>query len=225
MIGELGPLLPDKYSPLHPVSGHGNQKAYLAEIGRSVFDAVILRSAFDMRALASGGANSLTFDIVTEILDDAVERQVEVDLTLPQTEREAVIRARRGQGRFRSNVEATERCCRLTGITNPALLIASHIKPWRLCSSSAERLDGMNGLLLTPDADHLFDRGFITFADQGEVRVSPRVDRFDLRRLGFEQLALERFGFEEAPTIWKTDAFNVQQASYLDYHRREVFVS
>lgn len=45
------------------------------------------------------------------------------------------------------------------------------------------------------------------------------------QRLGFDQLAIERFGFEEAPAIWKTDAFARQQLEYLDYHRREVFVS
>src|SRR5690606_13635344 len=114
------------------------------------------------------------------------------------TVKKTVILARRGQGKFRSNVEAVESACRLTGITNPSLLIASHIKPWRHCSTAGERLDGMNGLLLTPDADLLFDRGFISFADSGEVLVSPRVDHSDLRRLGFEQLALERFGVAEA---------------------------
>ncbi|HEX3367894.1 HNH endonuclease signature motif containing protein [Phenylobacterium sp.] len=113
----------------------------------------------------------------------------------------------------------------ITGITNPTLLIASHIKPWRLCATSNERLDGMNGLLLTPDADLLFDRGFISFKDDGETLVSPRVDKFDLRRLGFAELAIERFGFEEAPAVWRTESFAPRQCGYLDYHRREVFVA
>ena len=55
--------------------------------------------------------------------------------------------------------------------------------------------------------------------------VSGRVDKFDLRRLGFDQLAIERFGFEEAPAVWKTDAFLPRQQNYLAYHRKEVFVS
>jgi putative restriction endonuclease len=104
-------------------------------------------------------------------------------------------------------------------------LIASHIKPWRACKSAAERLDGMNGLLLTPDADHLFDRGFISFLDHGEVMVSPRVDSEDLRRLGFEQLAFERFGIKEAPAVWQTEGFRPEQRTYLAYHRSDVFVS
>ena len=225
IISALGPLLPAKYSPLQPSSGDGNQKAYLAEVDRSVFELIAAHSAYDRLALLRGGANSLTFEIVNEILEDVVERQIADDISLDETERQAVIRARRGQGRFRSNVEAIERACRLTGITNPALLIASHIKPWRVCKTAKERLDGMNGLLLTPDADLLFDRGFISFQENGEVLVSERVDKSDLRRLGFDQLAIERFGFEEAPAVWKTDSFAPAQQQYLDYHRAQVFVS
>jgi putative restriction endonuclease len=83
----------------------------------------------------------------------------------------------------------------------------------------------MNGLLLTPDADLLFDRGFISFEDDGKVLVSKRADRDDLIRLGFEQLVWERFGAAEAPAIWRTEGFVEPRREYLDYHRSEVFVS
>ncbi len=225
LIGELGPLLPDRYSPIHPVTGYGNQKAYLAAIDDAVFDTVVAASAFDEFALARGGENSLTFQVVTEILDDALEQRIRLDLTLEDTVRRGLVDARRGQGAFRRNVERQERACRLTGITNPTLLIASHIKPWRLCATAQERLDGMNGLLLTPDADLLFDRGFISFENDGEVLISPRADRDDLRRLGFENLVMERFGFSEAPAVWRTDSFAPAQSGYLDYHRSQVFVA
>jgi putative restriction endonuclease len=225
MIGTLGPLLPARYSPIHPISGSGNQKAYLAGVSLEVFHAIVADAAFNRDALARGGANSLTFEVVNEILEDAVERRVREDLKLEDTVRNSVIQARRGQGKFRTNVEAVERACRLTGVTNPSLLIASHIKPWRLCTSAQERLDGMNGLLLTPDADHLFDRGFISFNDGGEVLVSPRVDKADLQRLGFEQLAMQRFGFAEAPVIWNAGVFAPPQQGYLAHHRVEVFLA
>ncbi len=205
-------------------SGNGNQKAYLAEVDQSVFEIITAEATFDRRAAATGGANSLTFEIVNGILEDQVERGILSDQSLTDTVRQAVIKARRGQGAFRKNVEAVEDRCRLTGITNPALLIASHIKPWRLCETAAERLDGMNGLLLTPDADLLFDRGFISFGEEADVMVSKRVDRHDLRRLGFEQLAIDRFGFEEAPAMWRTEAFTPSQQRYLAYHRTEIFV-
>jgi putative restriction endonuclease len=225
MIATLGRLLPTRYSPINSATGDGNQKAYLAAIAEEVFETVVAGASFSRRALAQGGANSLTFQVVTELLDDAVERRIAADLALDDTVKTSVIQARRGQGKFRANVEALEQACRLTGITNPSLLIASHIKPWRLCSTAQERLDGRKGLHLTPDADHLFDRGYITFQEYGEVLVSQRVDRDDLRRLGFEKLAMERFGFAEAPAVWRTDPFVPAHSGYLAYHRSEVFIS
>lgn len=224
LIDVLGPHLPAKYSPINSSSGSGNQKAYLASVSPEVFQTIVDGAAFDGAALARGGANSLTFEVVNELLENAVERRIKEDLTLEDTVKKSVIQARRGQGKFRANVETIEHSCRLTGVTNSALLIASHIKPWRLCTSAQERLDGMNGLLLTPDADHLFDRGFISFEDGGEVLISPRVDKADLRRLGFEQLVMQSFGFSEAPVVWCTEAFTQPQQSYLAQHRADVFV-
>lgn len=225
LIEKLGPLLPARYSPISPVTGRGHQSVYLASIPKAVFETVIANTTFDAQALEFGGRNSLTFEAVGEFLDEIVERRIKTDLQLGDTVRKSIIQARRGQGQFRANVEAIERECRLTGITNPSLLIASHIKPWRLCSSAEERLDGMNGLLLTPDADLLFDRGFISFQDDGDVLVSPRMDRGDLYRLGFEQLARERFGLAEAPAVWRTAPFAERRHSYLDYHRSNVFIA
>jgi hypothetical protein len=224
IIGRLGPLLPKSHSPIRPETGNGNQGVYLAAIPEPVFDMVTAGVAYSETALYRGGANSLTFQVVSERLDDIVERRIAVDLELGDTVRTSVIQARRGQGRFRANVEAVERTCRLTGITNPTLLIASHIKPWRLCDTAQERLDGMNGLLLTPDADLLFDRGFISFENDGEVLVSPRMDRLDLQRLGFEALAWERLGFAEAAPARRTGGLAEGQRGYMGYHREQVFV-
>jgi hypothetical protein len=224
LIATLGPLLPRRYSPIDPVTGSGYQQVYLAEIPEAVFDVVVSGADYDRALLARGGQNSMSFDIIKERLEDAVERRVKEDTNLESTIRQAVILARRGQGKFRENVEAIEQACRLTGITNPSLLIASHIKPWRLCVTAQERLDGNNGLLLTPDADHLFDRGYISFEDDGTVLVSPRVDRHDLRRLGFDQLVEKRFGLAEAPVVWSTDSFRAAQCTYLAFHRDEVYV-
>jgi putative restriction endonuclease len=225
LINRLRRHLPDKYSPISRETGDGNQKAYLAAIPEDVFRLVTVGVTYDALALTTGGVNSLKYEVVVGLLEDEVERSVLSDLSLDQTVRKAVISARRGQGVFRNNLENVESACRLTGVTNPSLLIASHIKPWRACKSAEERLDGMNGLLLTPDADRLFDRGYITFLDRGEVMVSPRVDRDDMRRLGFEQLAFERFGFEEAPQVWGVGDFRAKQQEYLDYHRSEVFLT
>ena len=224
LLATLAPILPRKYSPIRPHSGDGNQGVYLAEVPQAVFDTIVSATVVDHTLLARGGANSLTFQVVVEQLDDAVERTIRAGAELDDTTREAVILARRGQGTFRRNVEALERKCRLTGITNPALLTASHIKPWRSCTTSSERLDGMNGLMLTPDADVLFDRGFITFEDDGEIQVSSRFDLDDLRRLGLAEPAWKKFGFSEAPLTWNAKAFHPAQRDYLAYHRVNVYI-
>lgn len=224
LISVLGPLLPRRHSPINPISGVGNQKAYLAGISRKAFEVVISDAWFDSDALARGGSNSLTFEIVTDLLEDVVERRIAADPQLDDTVKKSVVLARRGQGKFRTNVEAIEWSCRLTEVANPSLLIASHIKPWRLCSSAQERLGGMNGLLLTPDADWLFDRGFISFEDDGEVLISPRVDRTDLRRLGFERLARDGVQIAEDPIAWQVGAFPRERHSYLAFHRSQVFI-
>lgn len=223
LLRQIGPLLPKKYSPISPTTGHGYQGVYLAAISEDVFNTMVTHGRFSESALSSGGANSLNHQVVVEFLEDAVERKIEKDTSLDETTRRSVINARRGQGAFRKNVEANERACRLTGITNPTLLRASHIKPWRLCESAEERLDGQNGFMLTPDADLLFDRGFISFEDSGDILVSTRIDDRDLTRLGLEQLTLTRLGEAMAP--WRTETFEGRRCTYLDFHRRQVFIS
>src|ERR1700733_9349018 len=98
--------------------------------------------------------------------EDHVRESIEGDATIPETERQAVVQARRGQGVFRQRVSVVEKRCRITGVSNPEHLSASHCKPWR-DSTNDERLNGENGLLLTPSIDHLFDRGFIGFEGSG----------------------------------------------------------
>jgi hypothetical protein len=93
------------------------------------------------------------------------------DLSL--TEKQALILSRRGQGIFRDKVLRVEPCCRVTGIDDPNYLIASHIKPWSE-SSNAERLSENNGLMLAPHVDHLFDHGYISFSDVGDLLISPK---------------------------------------------------
>lgn len=224
MIAILGPLLPQRYSPIRPNTGDGNQGVYLAEISEDLFETVLAGSTIDRVLLERGGANSLTFQVVKEVLDDRAEKIVRTDLTMDETTRAQVIQARRGQGKFRSSVEAIEKACRVTGIKNLSLLIASHIRPWRSCENGFQRLHGMNGLLLTPDVDLLFDRGFITFDDDGGTRVSSRFDKEDLRRLGLGDLAIVRPGFSDFSARWQEPAFKTEQCSYLEYHRTEVYV-
>jgi hypothetical protein len=129
--------------------------------------------------------------------------------TLAVTEQEQVVVSRLGQGNFRRNVIRLWGSCSVTGLQNVGLLRASHIKPWR-DSSNDERLTPYNGLLLIPDYDFLFDRGYITFKNSGDVLVSSRLSPFackvfDLR----DDLRLRRVF--------------PQNKEYLEFHRSQVF--
>ncbi|HYH94933.1 HNH endonuclease [Hyalangium sp.] len=208
----LGTLLPTKYSPINPVTGNGNQKAYLAEISRAVFESVTSRGTFDQEALrTTTGRNSGDF---VELLEVTVEERLKQDVSLGETERTQLLKARRGQGQFRERLCRIEQRCRVTGVSNLALLVASHIKPWRACTTAQERLDGYNGLLLTPHVDLLFDRGLLSFGDEGRILLCPRLERDDLERLGLETRLQHSVG-----------TFLPEQRRYLRYHREHVFLA
>jgi hypothetical protein len=68
-----------------------------------------------------------------------------------------------------------EGACAVTGIALPALLRASHAKPWAECATDAERLNIYNGFLLCAHLDALFDRGLLTFTDSGTGLLSPEI--------------------------------------------------
>jgi len=148
-----------------------------------------------------------------EVWEHHIESKIESDSRIPDTKREALIVARRGQGLFKQRVMEIEKRCRITGVTNPIHLRASHCKPWR-DSSNEERLNGENGLLLTPTIDHLFDRGFISFEDSGVLIVSPVAHIQSLNRMGIETNAVMNVG-----------GFTEGQKEFLDYHRESVSVA
>jgi len=107
-------------------------------------------------------------------------------------------------------VRSIERACRITRVERMEHLIASHIQPWR-DSSNEQRLDGENGLLLTPTVDHLFDKGFISFENTGQLIVSPVADPLSLKRMGIDRDARVNVG-----------AFSGRQREYLGFHRENV---
>lgn len=195
-------VAPNKYAPM-TASGRVNQQ-YLfslpAELGEYY--------------LRQGG---LTFDLVALVKRDdpsvehvlAEAEGVLNNPTLTMTERRVLARARVGQGIYKEAVRRIEPECRLTGLSDPRHLIASHMKPWR-ASENAERLDGNNGLLLSPHVDSLFDRGLITFSKSGNVVVSGMLS-------------------VDVPIRWKLDLnqsgrpFLKEQLPFLEYHQDVIF--
>lgn len=189
----LAPLLPQKYSPIRP-DGGGNQ-VYLAEIPTPMAEAVL----------------SLIGRQIDKTLDDAQERQIQNRTNIDATEKYQLVLSRRGQGRYRKNLEKLEVGCRITGVAFGQFLTASHIKPWSK-STFFEKIDGNNGLLLSPHIDRLFDRGYISFQDSGVLLLSPSLPPQVVSAWGLAA------GFEQRPLAQK-------QAVYMSYHRSNIFRS
>lgn len=125
-----------------------------------------------------------------------------------RTEIETLIKARQGQGRFRQKLLELYPSCPLTGLDIQPLLIASHIKPWSKCNDK-ERLDPSNGLMLAPNIDALFDSGLITFDPNGTIKISPKIDLENQKRLGiFPDMQLK---------------IEPESEKYFEYHRNHVF--
>lgn len=215
-MGLLREKLPKKYSPLQE-SGRGLQGVYLTEVTRDFAEALL--SLMDqgarnlVRASFQQDAAGIRADAVGLAEWEAHQMaEVQKDEKIPETDRMAVVLARRGQGKFKENVLKRESRCRITLVDRIEHLRASHCKPWRDASNN-ERLDGENGLLLTPTMDHLFDRGFISFKDNGEVLVSPVAHKESLAKMGL-------------PTDVKVNvgSFTSMQRKYLDFHRNYVFL-
>jgi hypothetical protein len=129
--------------------------------------------------------------------------------TLATTEQEQIIVSRLGQGNFRRNVIRLWGSCSITGVQNVSLLRASHIKPWK-DSDNNERLTPYNGLLLIPDYDFLFDRGYISFKTNGNVVISRRLSLF----------ARKVFDVQDDLHLRKIFPDNKE---YLEFHRSQVF--
>ena len=214
----IRPLLPEKYSPLHTATGNGSQHAYLSRIDYPLFDELMKLGMVHPADLARQTATideEKVFEEDEERIDETekqIQADIEADTTLDQTMKQAIIQARRGQGIFRRRVKQIEPRCRVTGLKDGRLLIASHIKPWRDCETTEERLDGLNGLLLAPHIDRLFDKGLISFERNGRLMLSDTVDSETVESLGLSPMLAEGIG-----------AFSEAQEVYLAFHRDNVF--
>lgn len=125
---------------------------------------------------------------------------------LSETERQALVDARIGQGKYRSDLVRIWGGRRaLTGSSVQPALVASHILAWQ-DATNAQRLDPYNGLLLAAQADKLFDRGLISFDGAGRLLRAPSLSVADLRSLGIDPTARLR-------------ALRAEHKAYLALHR------
>lgn len=204
-IEKIGPMLPERYSPLQK-NGNGNQGCYLAAISDALGQVLLVM--LDTPGVRESYAPTYVIEREPRamVLEDI--RHVQTDATIPETQRLQLAKARVGQGFFRKQVILLDGACRVTGVSDPHLLIASHIKPWR-DATNGERLSGHNGVLLSPHVDALFDEQWITFEDSGHMHVHPALARD----------VLDRWAIDPNKRV---EQFRPEQTPYLARHR-EIF--
>lgn len=130
------------------------------------------------------------------------------DLGLEGANKEAVIKQRVNQDIFRKRLLRRYAKCCLCDISNKDLLIASHIKPWA-SSLPNEKLDADNGFLFCPNHDKIFDKGLITFDDNGLIMISSKLTSEEIKSLNISKI-----------TRIDIHSGNIK---YLKFHREHVF--
>lgn len=186
---DIMPMMQYKYAPLDR-NGGGNQ-GYMFSITDNIGNYLlsIIESKNDVNIVEK------------EIAD--IQRQSNISIT----EKDRLVSSRIGQGDFRKILlQYWNNQCSVTGLALPELLIASHIKPWKI-SNNRERLDGDNGLLLSPNYDYAFDKGYISFDADGTIIFSSKLSSDQKNALGF------------TTTSRIQKKLNHNQQQYLTYHR------
>jgi putative restriction endonuclease len=152
-------------------------------------------------------------DQAAQTFAKAVEDEIE-EIDDFSTEVERLVRQRVGQDVFRKALmDYWGSACAVSGISLPQILRASHAKPWKDCASDAERLNVYNGLLLTANLDALFDRGLVTFVDDGTIRISSTVSH-KLRNQLSPEIGNARLRWVAA-----------EHQPFLQWHRDRVFIA
>ena len=137
---------------------------------------------------------------------------LEKDEELNETERETLIKARKGQGLFREKLkEKYNNECIITKINLSQVLVASHIKPWAV-SINEERLSVNNGLLLSATFDRLFDSGLISFKKDGSILISNLVSKENLDKLNLENGKVYDIKYTSA------------MEEFLTYHNEVIYI-
>jgi hypothetical protein len=115
---------------------------------------------------------------------------IERNSKLSPAQKEQLILARRGQGKFRSMLDEIWQSCPLSKHSTREILRASHIVSWAEARDDQERLDPYNGILLSANLDALFDRHLISFDESGCLSFSKHLDRKEISRLNLDGISI-----------------------------------
>jgi hypothetical protein len=201
---QLVRVLPPKHAPIRP-NGVPNQSVLLTAVPDAM--SKILSRLLDgqveyiVSTILEAGGSILAEDIAEQVVQQRTD--------IGPAQKALLLKARYGQGVYRENLESVEHACRVTGVLDRRHLRASHIKPWHACDDG-DKLNGSNGLLLSPHLAHLFARGYISFTDEGDLLVSRELN----------PAVLENW---RIPLPHNGGPFHPEQRRFLDFHRREIF--
>lgn len=195
---------------LFQMMGHGRPYRYVGE-----FRCLKAYSQANVRDTKDTPRVAIVFEL-EPINSDSIgllaTHETEAILELDATSAKKLTEVRTKQGLFKRRLLSFEKECRITGIADLRFLRASHMKPWSACETGNERVDGANGLLLTPHADFLFDRGWITFTKAGRIECSTHLPSEVIKRIGLNLKS--RRG---------TGEFSDEQQTYLAFHQSHVY--
>lgn len=194
-LDKLINLLPPKYSPIQK-NGNGNQGCYLAKLPTEL------------------GLLILKFCNATDLIEQNEATKIAEDLedinkieNISETQKKRLMEARIGQGKFRKDVLDLYPQCPVTKTSIKCLLRASHILPWRI-SDNKQRLDPYNGLMLAAHVDALFDKGYVSFDDDGLILISSTI-KAEIESLGISP--------KQKISIYE------KNKPYLKWHRENIF--
>ena len=203
-MSDLAPVLPRKHAPIL-ASGASNQHMLLSAVPPAMVTT--------LSGLLDGQLERIVGTIIEKVgrslMEDVAEASIQQRTDIAPAQKTDLLKARYGQGAFRFNVEQNEHSCRISGVLDRRHLWARHIKPWCECDD-AEKLDGANGLMMSPHIAHLFERGYISFTDAGDLLVSQDLN----------PVVLHHWHIELPLNVGE---FRPETCFYLDWHRREVF--
>ena len=203
-IQSVKPFLPRKYSPLQD-NGNGNQCVYLTKVPINLAKELSRLLAGQVEQIIEQHTEGEFSFVEVSSADAKAVKEIVQRKDIQEIEKLRLVKSRNGQGLFKDRLRVVEQGCRVTGLSDVKYLIASHIKPWAK-SNDFEKLDGNNGLLLSPHIDKLFDNGYISFEGNGDMIISPKLNI----------TALELWKINKDNNVGE---FNNEQQQYLQYHR------
>jgi putative restriction endonuclease len=125
------------------------------------------------------------------------------------------VKTRVNQNFFRQAVlSAYNFSCCITGLNNPQLLIAGHIKPWAIDKSN--RVNPRNGIAINPLHDKAFESGLISISPDYKILISSQ-----LKFKPSKQVELFFLKYENQ-TIKLPKRF-LPDPKFLNFHNNEKF--